>query len=91
MSFILRRLPNFSAIVLGYAVVTFPIFSWTTVSWFWKLPYWLNFLTTGEIVAVFSYAMATAFFETFIVIRFLVLLCLIFPPRIFREAFVARG
>lgn len=91
MSSILRRLPTLSAVLPVYAVVAFPIFSWTTVSWFWKLPYWLNFLTAGEIGAIFSYSMATAFFESLIVIGFLLLLCLILPPRIFRDVFVIRG
>lgn len=91
MTSILRRLPHFSAIVPVYALVAFPIFSWTTVSWFWKLPYWFNFLTAGEIAAIFSYAMATAFLESLFVIAFLLLIALILPARMFRDLFVIRG
>jgi hypothetical protein len=91
MSSILRRLPPVSAILPVYAVVAFPIFSWTTVSWFWKLPYWLNFLNGGEIAAIFAYSMATALFESLIVIGFLLLLCLILPSNAFRDLFVIRG
>lgn len=91
MTFIRQRLPNFSTIIPVYAVVAFPIFSWTTVVWFWKLPYWLNFLTVGEIASIFSYAMMTALFESLLVIGFLLLICFILPAKLFRDQFVARG
>jgi hypothetical protein len=91
MNTILNRFPNFSAIIPVYAVISFPIFSWTTIVWFWKLPYWLNFLTAGEIGSIFSYSMVAAFFESMVVISFLLLLCFILPARIFRDRFVVRG
>ncbi len=91
MTSILRRFPNFFAVIPVYAVISFPIFSWTTVVWLWKLPYWVNFLTTSEIGAIFFYSMATAFLESVIVLGFLLLLSFILPARIFRDQFMIRG
>lgn len=88
---ILKRFPPTSAILPVYAVIAVPIFGWTITSWLWKLPSWLNFLTPGEIAAIFCYAIMTAFLESLLVCGFLLLLCLVLPARIFRDHFVVRG
>ena len=91
MTSIFRRFPDFYAIVSVYAVIAVPAFGWTTVVWFWKLPYWIKFLTPGEIGAIFWYAMATAFFESMTVIGFLLLFSFVLPARILRDRFGTRG
>ena len=91
MTSILQRFPNTSAIPPVYAVIAVPIFGWTLTSWLWKLPSWLNFLTPGEITAILSYAMMTAFLESLLLCSFVLLLCFIWPTRTFRDQFVVRG
>ena len=91
MTSILERFPERDATLRVYAVIAVPIFGWTLVSWFWKLPSWLNFLTAGEITAVFFYAMLTAFVESQLVLSLMLLLCLLVPTRVLRDQFVVRG
>ncbi len=88
---ILQRFPNLSAILPVFAVIGVPIFGWTITSWLWKLPSWLNFLTIGEITAILSYALMTAFIEGVLLCALLLLLCLILPTTSFRDQFVVRG
>jgi len=91
MTGILRRFPPVSAILPVYAVTAVPIFGWTITSWLWKLPSWLNFLTAGEIGAIFFYAVLTAFVESLLVCGLLLLPCLVLPLQVFRDLFVVRG
>ncbi|SRR6266511_1891178 len=91
MSRILRKFPGISAILPVYAVIAVPIFGWTITSWLWKLPSWLNFLTPGEITAIFYYAILTAFVESILICIFLLLLCFLLPSQMFRDQFVVRG
>ena len=79
MTRILRRFPAFSAILPVYAVIAVPVFGWTVTSWLWKLPSWLNFLTAGEITAIFFYAILTAFVESTLICILLLLLCFLLP------------
>jgi len=91
MTSLLQRFPNPSTIPPVFAVIAVPIFGWTLTSWLWKLPSWLNFLTPGEIAAILSYAMMTAFLESLLICSFVLLLCFIWPTRAFRDQFVVRG
>jgi hypothetical protein len=91
MTAILRRFPSISTILPVYAVIAVPIFGWTITSWLWKLPSWLNFLTPGEMTAIFFYAILTAFLESMLVCSFLLLLSLLLPSRMFRDQFIVRG
>src|SRR6266540_3066119 len=91
MAGILRRFPNISAILPVYAVIAVPVFGWTINSWLWKLPSWLNFLTPGEIMGIFFYAMLTAFVESLFLCSFFLLLSFLLPPQMFRDQFIVRG
>lgn len=91
MTRILRKFPGISAILPVYAVIAVPVFGWTITAWLWKLPSWLNFLTPGEITAVFFYAILTAFVESTLICIFLLLLCFILPSQMFRDQFIVRG
>lgn len=91
MTHLLQRFPRPSAIFPVYAVIAVPIFGWTITSGFWKLPSWLNFLSLGEILAIFAYAMMTAFVESLLVLAVVLLICLLLPRQAFRDRFVVRG
>jgi hypothetical protein len=91
MTGMFRRFPTLSAILPVYAVIAVPIYGWTITSWLWKLPSWLNFLTPGEITAIFFYAILTAFVESLLICILLLLLCFLLPSQLFRDRFVVRG
>ena len=91
MNSILKRFPKRSATLPVFAVIAVPIFGWTLLSWLWKLPSWMNFLTPGEIGAIFFYATLTAFVESLLVLAALLLLCFFLPSQSYRDHFVVRG
>ena len=91
MTSLLERFPKVSAITPVYAVIAVPIFGWTITSGFWKLPAWLNFLTPGEITAIFAYALMTALLESLSVCALVLFFCFLLPARTFRDRFVVRG
>ena len=74
-----------------YAVIVLIIYTWTMLWFFWKLPSWLYFLTAGEILTSFAYAMATNFAESLAVLCAPVMLGILLPKKWFYDVFVARG
>ena len=86
-----NRLPKIQDIVSVYAIISFIIYGWTFVLFFWKFPSWLDFLTPAEIFGAFSYGVLTNLIESLIVIGGLLCLCVLLPPRTMRDAFAAYG
>lgn len=86
-----NRLPPFEAILPVYAVIAFMVFSWTIVSFLWKLPSWIQFLNLGDILVVFAYSMTSALLESLAILGILLLACLLLPARWMRDVFVTRG
>ena len=86
-----NRLPRIQDIVPVYAVISFMIYGWTFVLFFWKLPSWLNFMTPAQLFGAFSYGILTNVIESLIVISGLLCLCILLPSRYLRDAFVDRG
>ena len=87
----LERLPKSQAILQVYAVIAVMLSAWTITAFLWKLRAWLLVLNLGEILTVFSYAMVTNLIESLIVLFLLLLVCILLPPRLFRDEFAARG
>jgi hypothetical protein len=87
----LKRLPHFPDIVSVYSVITFMLFAWSLLIFFWYLPSWLYFMSFGDLFAVFCYVVASSFFESLAFLLFLLLLSFFLPPKYLRDEFVARG
>ena len=87
----LHRFPSLQENVQLYAVIAGLLYAWTILWLFWELPSWLNFLTVGEILPLFAYALATNFLESLLVLAGLNLLCFLLPQGWFHEVFVARS
>ena len=86
-----NHMPTVQQLAAVYGVIVLIVYGWT-IYWFaWKLPSWLYFLTLGEILSTFSYAMVVNFIESLIALFVLVLICLLLPPRWFRDRFAALG
>lgn len=86
-----QRFPKLKEIMPVFAVVAFPIYTWTTLVWLWKLPSWLLYLTPLEITGIFSYAMLASFLECLLVCGLILLLAACLPSHLFRDVFTVRG
>jgi hypothetical protein len=91
MSLLKSRLPPSSAIFPVFAVISFLVYGWTLVIFFWKLPSWLMFLTLDEILVNLAYAMTAALLESLVILALLLLLCIVLPAAMMRDVFVTRG
>ncbi len=87
----LKRLPSFASVLPLYSVIAVMAYGWTITSFLWKLPSWLLFLTIGEILALFAYAMASALGESLLILGVLLLASLILPAKWFKDEFNIRG
>lgn len=86
-----KRAPSVQQMAALYGIVVLVIYGWTIYWYFWKLPSWLYFMTVGELVTAYAYALPVNFLESLLLFSVPFLLALIFPPRWFRERFVAQG
>lgn len=85
------RLPASSAILPVFAVISFLVYGWTLVIFFWKIPSWLMFLTLGEIFANLAYAMTAALLESLVILGLFLLGYILLPATMMKDVFVTRG
>ena len=86
-----KRLPHVNEIISIFAVISAMTYGWTLLAFLWKLPSWLDYLTYGEILTVYSYSLLTNFMESIFVLALILLLCVILPARFVRDVFTLRG
>ena len=86
-----QRMPNSQQLAAVYGVIVLVVYGWTIYWYLWTLPSWLYFLTLGEIIVTFAYAIATNFLESILILFIPVFLSLLLPARFFRDRFVAHG
>lgn len=86
-----NRFPSLQENLQVYAVIVAFLYTWTILWLFWELPSWLNFLTVGEVLPVFAYALATNFLESLLVLAGLNLVCFFLPQDWFHTSFVPRS
>ena len=86
-----KRLPHVNEIISVFAVISAMTYGWTLLAFLWKLPSWLDYLTYGEILTVYSYSLLTNFMESIFVLALILLLCVILPARFLRDVFTLRG
>ena len=67
------------------------IYSWTFITFFYKLSSWLYNLTFGEISVIFAYAMAVDLFESMLFLVVILLLSLLLPTTFLKDDFKIRG
>lgn len=85
------RFPKVSQVVQVYGVIVLIIYSWTALSFFWRLPSWLFFMQMSEILGIGAYALAFNFLESLLVLSLPLLLCVALPKAWFYDLFVVRG
>ncbi len=87
----LKRFPPSKSIIPVFAVIVFMIYAWTIVHFLWALPSLFYYLNLGEILAVLSYRILVDLVESLAMIGVLLVASFVLPPRILRDAFIARG
>jgi hypothetical protein len=85
------RFPNRSSLISVYAIIAFIVYSWTFITFFYKLSSWLYNLTIGEISVIFAYAMAVDLFESMLFLVVILLLSLLLPNTFLVDDFKIRG
>ena len=86
-----KRMPPAQQMAAVYGVIVLVVYGWTIYWYFWKLPSWLYFMTVGELVTAYAYALPVNFLESLLLFSIPFLWALLLPPLWFRDQFVAQG
>ncbi|HET9591254.1 MAG TPA: hypothetical protein VFO91_20875 [Anaerolineales bacterium] len=74
-----------------YATIVFIIYGWAMITFFWKVPSWLYFLSLGEIAAILSYTFASSLVESTLILSIFLFAGLVLPSALLTDQFVIRG
>lgn len=58
---------------------------------FIQVPSWIFYMDAGRLLVMFAYVVSYSLVESLVLMAFVIFLCLVFPPRMFKEQFVAQG
>jgi hypothetical protein len=86
-----ERFPPREQIMLVFASIAFPQYTWTT---FWVLDYlpsWLKSMTFWETIPINAYAYAWVFLESLVILFILLMLAISMPEKWFRRNFVSKS
>lgn len=84
-----RRLPPRQEATTIFLACVIPVYFWSFIQLPYKIPNWILYLNTWDLIGVISYTLAFALFESLIIFFMLVALIVILPARFFRLSFVA--
>lgn len=91
MTALKKKLPPLDEILGLYATIVFLIYGWASITFSWKVPSWLYFLSLGEIGAILSYTLVSSLLECTIILFIFLLVGLILPAKLFINKFIVRG
>jgi hypothetical protein len=86
-----KQLPGKASIVSVYSLIAFMIYSWTFITFFYKLSSWIYYLTFGEIAIIFAYAMVVDLFESTLLLAGLLISFLLLPIKLSEDDFKICG
>jgi hypothetical protein len=86
-----KKIPPFAEILALYATIVFLIYGWAILAFFWKVPSWLYYLSLTDILAILSYALASSFVESAVILLIFLLAALSLPSRWLADKFIVRG
>jgi hypothetical protein len=89
--FIHRRLPGRKEIYPVFAILLFLVNSWMLYRYFWVIPSWMEYLSLTNLLVVAAYTFGHSLLESLLALAFILGLCLLFPPGLFRDCFTAQG
>lgn len=86
-----KKIPPLHEILALYATIVFLIYGWASITFFWKVPSWLYFLSLGEIVAILSYTFASSLLECTVILFVFLFASLVLPPGFLSNKFAVRA
>jgi hypothetical protein len=86
-----RRIPGKVQAFPVFSIIGFFVFTWALYRLSNQVPSWLGYLSLWNVVTLLMYVLASALFESVMILGFVLLLCLLFPERFFKDIFVAQG
>lgn len=91
MTALRNKIPPFHEILALYATIVFLIYGWATITFFWKVPSWLYFLSLEEIAGILSYTFASSLLECTIILFIFLFASLVLPSKWLYNRFAVRG
>jgi hypothetical protein len=85
-----KRIPPLHEILALYSTIVFLIYGWASITFFWKVPSWLYFLSLGEIAAILAYTFASSLLECTIILFIFLFASLVLPSRLLADKFAVR-
>lgn len=82
-----RRIPR-NELILVFAAVAFPVYTWGVIRFLEQLPAWLYYLNVWHVLSIFAYTQVFALVESLLIAVVLVLVAIVLPAGLFRNAFV---
>jgi hypothetical protein len=67
------------------------VYTWTVFASFWKLPSWLFFLKSTEIISIYAYAFLVNFVESILLLCVALLPGIVLPRRWWVDVLISRG
>ncbi len=86
-----KRMPSLHQMAAVYGFIVLVVYGWTIYWYFWKLPSWMYFMSVGELLTAYAYALPVNLLESLLLFSIPFLLALLLPPRWSRDQFVAQG
>lgn len=86
---LLSRFPDKKSILNVFATSAFIVYGWTIISSFWKIPSWMHYLKTSEIIAAYAYSFLMNFLESSILTLSLIFLGFILSGVLWKGYFSA--
>jgi len=86
-----KKIPPLHEILALYATIVFLIYGWASITFFWKVPSWLYFLSLGEIAAILFYTFASSLLECTIILLIFLFASLVLPTKWLYNKFAVRG
>lgn len=86
-----KKIPPLHEILPLFATIVFIIYGWATITFLWKVPSWLYFLSIGEIAAIMAYTFASSLLECMIILFIFLFASLVLPSKLLADRFAIRA
>ena len=91
LSVLAKKLPSLKQLAPVYALICVPVYYWSLLHFFWRMPSWVNYETPGEILVMLAYTLTVNLLESLVVLSVPVILSLLLPQKWFHDRFIPRA